>query len=740
MFKIFRTRLQNKLVVAFILVLLIPTVVIVGYSLTTTRSILLDKARPDKLKAIEGQVANIQGRLLRIKDDLLLLSQGKAVKSYIQDISQSSDPASVNSAPVSLYLQSFIGHATDTYLDARILDVTGQEIVGAANVNGRPQNIIASDLESQADQPYFIRTIGLIPGEIFISRADLNAAQGKTLMPYVPIIRYAIPLYNDTETISGVLVLKALLKPVLAAGVESDPSVTTYVVDSDGSYLLNPDQSRLYGRVVGQKSGLAADLPDDSTAILGSSEGALFGSKDLPDALQVFAHVTLPGYDTIQWTLVQQQPLANILKEVNNTYLVIFSLAGLALLVAIGVGIAVTHSILRPVQELTHTAMAIAGGDLSQQVSPHSEDEIGELARTFNKMSQEVSTSHNTLEKRVEERTEQLREANRRTEEISRAKSIFLSNMSHELRTPLNVIIGYSSSMLDMPELYDNRTLDSDHERDVRLIKDSAYYLLGLITDILDLSKIEAGKLELHRSAVDLPELFKGILAISVGLVKDKPIQVRPDFSSDLPPVWADPTRVRQIMLNLMSNAIKFTQTGSVTLRARVENQVVHISVIDTGVGIEEKVLPYVFDRFEQGGRDIDKYYGGTGLGLDIAKQLAQMHGGDLTVQSQLGQGSIFTFGLPLADSQQLKQTPAEIQPTTTEEIASTVQILMPSQSIAPQSILLVEDEESMRSLMRRVLEEAGYVVVDAQDGEQAMKMAYGLLPDLIILDVRLPN
>ncbi|HLY26157.1 MAG TPA: histidine kinase dimerization/phospho-acceptor domain-containing protein, partial [Aggregatilineales bacterium] len=192
-------------------------------------------------------------------------------------------------------------------------------------------------------------------------------------------------------------------------------------------------------------------------------------------------------------------------------------------------------------------------------------------------------------------------------EYASQAKTTFLSNMSHELRTPLNVIIGYSSSMLDMPALYDNMNLSSKQERDIKLIKDSGYYLLGLINDILDLSKIEAGKLELHCAETSLPEIFKGLVATSVGLVKDKPILIRPDFPEDLPLVWADPTRVRQIVLNLMSNAIKFTNTGSVTLHAHVDAQVVHISVIDTGIGIPEKALPHIFDRFEQAERDTDK-------------------------------------------------------------------------------------------------------------------------------------
>src|SRR5579859_590792 len=325
--------------------------------------------------------------------------------------------------------------------------------------------------------------------------------------------------------------------------------------------------------------------------------------------------------------------------------------------------------------------------------------------------------------------------AQHRAQEASRAKSLFLSNMSHELRTPLNVVIAYSSSMLEMPQLYNSVALPWQYSRDIQLIRESGYYLLGLINDVLDLSKIEAGKLELHRTTVSLAELFPGILATCTGLVKDKPVQVRPDYEDgDLPLVWADPIRVRQILLNLISNAIKFTQSGSVTLRVRREGEVVRLSVIDTGIGIPETALEHIFDRFEQATHDTDKYYGGTGLGLDISRRLVQMHGGELTVQSAEGRGSTFTFKLPLSIEQRAE--PFDLS----KSIPTSAKILRPAQNIVAQSILLVEDEASLRDLLHRSLEESGYIVIDEQDGVQALAMASGLLPDLIILDIRIPS
>jgi signal transduction histidine kinase/ActR/RegA family two-component response regulator len=357
-------------------------------------------------------------------------------------------------------------------------------------------------------------------------------------------------------------------------------------------------------------------------------------------------------------------------------------------------------------------------------------------AETFYEQREQLSEALRQLthaHARLKTLNTELEIARLKTEHASQAKSIFLSNMSHELRTPLNVVIGYTSTMLDMPQMYGGIALPRDYRADIQLIKDNGYYLLGLINDILDLSKIEAGKLELSCTPTRLADVLRGTLATSIGLVKDKPVQVRPEYPDDLPLVFADANRVRQVILNLMSNAIKFTHTGSVTLKAAVEGKFVRISVIDTGIGIPEKALPHIFDRFEQAERDTDKHYGGTGLGLDISKQLVKMHGGEITVASVVGQGSTFSFTLPLSVEQAIE---GEKPPETTAIKAFSTAI----ENFMPHTILVVEDEASMREMLRHTLEDAGHVVVDIQDGAQVVQTTLGLLPDLIVLDICLPN
>lgn len=232
--------------------------------------------------------------------------------------------------------------------------------------------------------------------------------------------------------------------------------------------------------------------------------------------------------------------------------------------------------------------------------------------------------------------------------EVDRLKSEFLTSMSHELRTPLNSIIGFADVLLqgidgELNELVLN---------DVGLIYNSGQHLLALINDILDISKIEAGMMELVREALDVQETVHDVLAASNTLIKDRPVEILVDIASDLPPVYADKLRLNQVLLNLVSNAAKFTHEGRIMIEARVDDQrpdSVRIAVSDTGIGIPPEQVSTIFDRFRQADSSTTRVYGGTGLGLAICKQLIDMHDGDLGVVSEMGVGSEFYFSLPVA-------------------------------------------------------------------------------------------
>jgi signal transduction histidine kinase/CheY-like chemotaxis protein len=733
-------RLQTKLIIAFVVVLLIPTGIISFYSLRTAASTLIQKIGAEELRSLVSQANEIEKRLIGVKEDLIFLSLAPPTRRYAAVINGAADPNNVyRDAQIALIL-TFLEHSENQYVDFRILDLAGHELL---HISSTGELIPLVRGQNFAGEAYFNQAIGLPTNQVYISDYDLSRTDGMIDEPYVPILYYSVPLEVDGANVA-VLVAKVSLTPLFSE-MTSHSTSPLYLVNRDGSYLLNPEAEKLFGRML--NSFITFDNErsrEDVIAMFAENQGIITESSDHPDSLQIFVHIRPETQISIRWLLFRVIPISAILGEVNATQQVAIILALISLLVAILVALFLTRSIVRPVRQLAEVADNVRLGRWDVSVpGTGGRDEIGHLADAFDAMLRELKSVYGGLEERVAHRTAELSAANiklseaqRKAEEASRAKSQFLSNMSHELRTPLNVIIGYSHSMLVMPQMFRNEPMPEIYRPYLKLIEDNGHYLVGLINDILDLSKIEAGKLELACTAIDLPEIFRGVLATATGLLKDKPLQLRPDYPETLPPVWADPIRVRQVILNLLSNAIKFTSTGSVTLKAEVVGNWVSISVIDTGVGIAEEARSTIFNRFHQISTHSFTESVGTGLGLDISKQISQMHGGDLQVYSEIGKGSTFIFTLPIATPEQLEmeKTPAQINEAFT---------LFDRGSIRADevtSILLVEDEVSTRELLRRALEMAGYIVIDTHDGGQVMELALGLVPHLIILDMNLPH
>jgi signal transduction histidine kinase/CheY-like chemotaxis protein/transcriptional regulator with GAF, ATPase, and Fis domain len=317
-----------------------------------------------------------------------------------------------------------------------------------------------------------------------------------------------------------------------------------------------------------------------------------------------------------------------------------------------------------------------------------------------------------------------------RLAEVDRLKSQFLANMSHELRTPLNSIIGFSRVILkgiDGP-------ITELQTQDLTSIYNAGQHLLGLINDILDMSRIEAGKMELVFDEVDLRDILKGVLSTTTALIKDKPIVLQDDIAPNLPTVRADSMRVRQVLLNLLANAAKFTESGSITLRARTVpvsaphdgtiGRFVEISVMDTGQGIPQKDMSKLFEAFSQVDASPTRKVGGTGLGLSICRNLVELHGGRIWGESEglPGRGATFSFTLPIYQPE--LTTPLE--PVQVPEGAPV--------------ILVVDDDQGLLSLYRRYLEPHGYKIVGVSRSAEVLPRALEHKPVAILLDVIMPN
>jgi signal transduction histidine kinase/DNA-binding response OmpR family regulator len=424
---------------------------------------------------------------------------------------------------------------------------------------------------------------------------------------------------------------------------------------------------------------------------------------------------------------------------------------GAAAFLAITVAFRLGGRFTQPITELAQVSTSVERThDYSQRVQSTASGEIGELIESFNAMlgtiqskteeldqarltaegaKEQLEESNRTLEARVEDRTKLLAKAVKDAEEASKAKSSFLAKMSHELRTPLNAIIGYSEILReDAVDDGDTRTAD-----DLDKVLNAARHLLGLINDVLDISKIEAGKMELYLENFDIAKIVNEVLATAQPLIAKKGNSLALDCPVDIGTMHADATKVRQMLLNLLSNASKFTEKGTITLRARrlPDDETIELAVIDTGIGMTPEQLSRLFQAFSQADASTASKYGGTGLGLAISKQFAQMMHGDITVTSTAGVGSTFTIRLPATVATKKLKVVNQGSPRLTRS---------PFPDEKRPKILVVDDDKDIRTVITEILDQSGYEVFTAASGQQGLDLATQINPHLIILDLMMPG
>lgn len=342
------------------------------------------------------------------------------------------------------------------------------------------------------------------------------------------------------------------------------------------------------------------------------------------------------------------------------------------------------------------------------------------------------------LEGRVAERTTELNKANAELEHANRTKDEFLANMSHELRTPLNSIIGLSESLLEQRR----GPLNDNQQKSLEMIEASGGHLLELINDILDLSKIEAGMFDFYPQPISLDEFCRSCLAFVKTQAFKKSITVTYIQEPFVSKIFADPRRLKQILVNLLINAVKFTpESGHVILRvnADIEQDLIQFSVIDNGIGIALEDMKRLFQPFVQVDSSLTRQYEGTGLGLTLVQKLTDLHGGSVQVESKVGKGSSFTINLPCKQSEIAKLEDIQLEtrfftPENAEKADSSLEMTTPQ-----GTILLAEDNMSNVLLISEYLESLGYNILVAHDGLEAIEKAETCNPDIILMDIQMP-
>ncbi|RMF82679.1 MAG: response regulator [Planctomycetota bacterium] len=410
------------------------------------------------------------------------------------------------------------------------------------------------------------------------------------------------------------------------------------------------------------------------------------------------------------------------------------------LITSIGVTLTVlaVRALLRPLRHLVETTTAIAAGDWSRRATDRTFGEVRELSSSFNQMADRLQQSYASIEQKVEERTAELVRANR-------AKDDFLANMSHEIRTPMTAILGY------IENLRDTSLSEQQREDALKTIERNGRHLLDVINDILDISKIEAGQLKIEMLDTSLVELICEVESLLRPRATEKGLGFNVCYETPVPHMLrTDPTRVRQILINLIGNAIKFTYEGRIDLRIAFEREPqparIRFQVIDTGVGIPPEQLNTIFSPFTQADESMSRRFGGTGLGLTITRRLARMLGGDVTVKSTPGEGSIFEIAIvaEVVGNAPLIKPDASGQlmsPDTSTSEKKADQAVLPTLDC---KILLAEDGPDNQRLITFILKKAGAEVELAENGQLAVEAAKahaerGEPFDVILMDMQMP-
>lgn len=499
------------------------------------------------------------------------------------------------------------------------------------------------------------------------------------------------------------------------------PELMAKITQSNGSYSVaqsnDPHLRQIFDRVTHGSGNQVIDNPEY-------------------DEYLAITTIDEPG-----WYLVTILPKSLLAREALATAQLILILGLAALLIEIiVVFIILRWQISAPLNKLMTATEDIAAGNLDAKVEVNQTNELGRLGHVFNNMTEQLKESFATLAKtnealelRVEERTAELKYAMEAADTANRAKSEFLANMSHELRTPLNGILGYAQI------LQRSRGVAEKEQQGISIINQCASHLLTLINDILDLSKIEAQKMELNPVDFHFPSFLQGVTEICRIKAEQKGINFIYHFDTELPiAIQADDKRLRQVLINLLGNAIKFTDKGTVTFTVKSQKlknrssdekttYQLRFQVEDTGVGIARASINKIFLPFEQVG-NIKKQSEGTGLGLAISQRIVQMMGSTLEVTSELEAGSIFWFDVNLPEAKEWTKT------SLNSHRENVIGFSGPK-----YKVLIVDDRWENRSVIVNLLEPLGFELLEAEHGQEGLDKTLKFRPDLIITDIAMP-
>lgn len=742
--------IRTKLIVSFLVVALIPLLLLAFINKQTTEKALTDNAK-QSLSAAAIETANridgfIDGNLNAVRVEAILPGLAAYLNLPSKQREGSPEERLATETLIRLSRKDMLN-----ILSYALLDLKGRNVLDTNTPDvGR----------DESGQDYFRK-----PLQTQLSFAS-NIKRSPTIPDLVTLF-FSSPVRNARGKILGILrvTYNATVVQQLVARQTERAGAKSFAILLDEHYIhlahstspkllfksivpLSPNlvtQLQREGRLLKSPTKELATNLSDLKQALDNKQSSLIARLPVTDNQANLIAIARLQYKT--WSVVFAQPLAVALapveKQIHDTLILFALIAGVVTIIAFTIGQLLT----KPLIYLTQIVSQFTAGDLDIRVKIRSKDEIGQLAGSFNNMAEQLKESFATLEKQNED-----------LKRLDQLKNEFLANTSHELRTPLNGIIGIAESLIDGV----TGELPQTTQKNIQLIISSGRRLANLVNDILDFSKLRHKNLELQLKPVDLHAITNLVLTLSQPLAKNKSLQLINAIPEDLPPAEADENRLQQILYNLVGNAIKFTAAGRVEVSAELvrshrssvmgseqllmNNDQLAITISDTGIGIGEDKFERIFESFEQVEGSTAREYGGTGLGLAVTKQLVELHGGKISVKSQLEKGSQFTFTLPVSLGKIENKLPVDaIKPlviTALAEISiATNSLQLTTKNKQHIKVLIVDDDPINLQVLINNLSLESYAVTQASNGEEALAIIeQGLKPDIIFLDVMMPK
>ncbi|WP_169327377.1 ATP-binding protein [Pseudoalteromonas sp. NEC-BIFX-2020_015] len=601
--------------------------------------------------------------------------------------------------------------------------------------NSKPRSIKKRD--------YWLTTVGENTANdpvIFVSEPMISYTTG------VRQIVISSSILNDEKQVVGLIggsigwnEIERLIQAVQTQVMNSfDDGVRFMLVSNSGIYMYHWEADKIIQLLkknerwvlnnIGEKVSVKLRVtqePNEEMNHIGvrmvaghSGFAEIFNSKTEEKEHIFFSPISSAGYSIA--VVIPNKLIFSRIKELQKTLWIIFSIV---LVAALFIAIRLSVRLYAPIHNLTQASHALSLGDYSVKIASSGKDELGELSRVFISMRDELSMREGQLEKRVEERTKAFEIATEKASDALTAKSRFLANMSHEIRTPLNGVLGTLQLLQTAPGLKEDEVLL------VNTGVTSATHLLSLINDILDISKLEQGKLKADNSVFTLQQLQDEVFAIVQPLAIKKSIIIQWHSDNHTLSVYSDKTRLKQILVNLIGNSIKFSQLGNVNVTINTQKEGADLTlqcvVKDSGIGIKDDQLADIFEPFSQADNSTTRVYGGSGLGLSLCKELVEMLGGKIIIHSEFGKGTEVIFSILTVEKNENK-------------IENTDPMLDFSNVSA--TVLVVEDNMVNQLVIKAMLLKLNLDVVIANDGLIALDILQQQDFDIVLMDMHMPN